>query len=80
MLTADLEGIQRRACRTILGHQFKLYRDAVGKCNLEYLKARAKNFLMIWLTILEHVISYHLQEFSLVVEIREIHPICPSTA
>ena len=38
--TADLERIQRRACRTILGHQFKSYRDAVGKCNLEYLKNR----------------------------------------
>ena len=38
--TADLERIQGRACRTILGHQFKSYWDAVGKCNLEYLKDR----------------------------------------
>ena len=38
--TSDLERIQRCACRTILGHQFKSYWDAVGKCNLEYLKDR----------------------------------------
>ena len=47
--TADFERIQRRACRIILGHEFKSYRDAVGKCNLEYLKDRrettAKNLL-----------------------------------
>ena len=35
--TVDLERIQRRACRMILGHKFKSYRDAVGKCNLESL-------------------------------------------
>ena len=36
--TADLDRIQCRACRKILGHQFKSYRDGVGNCNLEYLK------------------------------------------
>ena len=36
--TANLERIQRNVCKSILGHQFKLYWDAVDKCNLEYLK------------------------------------------
>ena len=82
--TADLERIQRRACRTILGHQFKSYRDAVGKCNLEYLKDRrethCKKFAQGLGDNARTCISYPLQDFSLMVEIWEIHQICPSTA
>ena len=38
------ETIQRRACRTILEHQFRSYLDAIGKCNLEYLKDRRETY------------------------------------
>ena len=37
---ADLERIQRRACRTILGRHFSTYTDARIQCNLDLLKER----------------------------------------
>ena len=36
----DLERIQRRACRTILGHQFSTYTEAIKQCNLDRLSER----------------------------------------
>ena len=71
----EFERIQRRACRTILGHQLKSYRDAVGKCNLEYVKDRPethckkKNAQGLG----DNVRTCHLlplQDFSLMVEMR----------
>ena len=40
---ADLERIQKRACRTILGRQFTSYADAVSVCNIDLLKDRREN-------------------------------------
>ena len=36
----DLERIQRRACRTFLGHQFSTYTEAIKQCNLDRLSER----------------------------------------
>ena len=36
----DLERIQRRACRTIPGHQFSTYTGAIKQCNLDRLSER----------------------------------------
>ena len=36
----DLERIQRRACRTILGSQFTTYTESIKQCNLERLSER----------------------------------------
>ena len=33
----NLERIQRRACRTILGHQFSTYTESIKQCNLDRL-------------------------------------------
>ena len=79
-----LERIQHYACRTILWHQFKSYRDAVGKCNLEYLKDRRETHCKKYAQGLgDNVRTCHLlppSRFSLMVEIWEIHQICPSIA
>ena len=51
--TADLERIQRRAWG-ILGQQFKLYRNAVGRGNMEYLRREThckREMLRVWVTI-----------------------------
>ena len=39
----DLERIQRRACKTILGHQYNSYSEALSKCNLTSLGVRRKD-------------------------------------
>ena len=36
----DLERIQIRACRTILGHQFSTYTESIKQCNLDRLSER----------------------------------------
>ena len=36
----DLEHIQRRACRTILGRQFTTYTESIKQCNLDRLSER----------------------------------------
>ena len=39
----ELERIQKRACKTILGHGYISYDDALQFCNLESLETRRKN-------------------------------------
>ena len=39
----DLERIQRRACRTILGHQFSTYTEAIKQCKAERTGGQSKN-------------------------------------
>ena len=41
----DLERIQRRACRTILGHQFSTYTEAIKQCNLDRLSEFARELV-----------------------------------
>ena len=36
----DLKRIQRRPCRTILGHQFTTYTESIKQCNLDRLSER----------------------------------------
>ena len=38
--SGDIERIQRRACRTILGHQFTTYSESITRCNLIKLSDR----------------------------------------
>ena len=38
--SGDIERIQRRACRTILGQQFTTYSESIAKCNLIKLSHR----------------------------------------
>ena len=39
----DIEAIQRRACRTILGRQYFNYNDALDQCNFDTLSGRREN-------------------------------------
>ena len=39
----DIESIQRRACRTILGNSYELYVDALGTCQFDSLFQRRVN-------------------------------------
>ena len=78
-LSADLERIQRRACRT-LNRIGMLLASVIWSTWKIDVKSTAKKLLRVYVTMLEHVISYPLQDFSLMVEIWEIHQICPNTA
>ena len=42
----DIERIQKRACRVILGHNYTSYDDAISSCNLDYLDVRREKLCL----------------------------------
>ncbi len=43
----DLERIQRRACKTILGQQYNYYSDSIIQCNINKLSDRLDHCLTL---------------------------------
>ena len=41
----DIEWIQKRVCRIILGHEYNTYLDAIAKLNMSTLESRRQTLL-----------------------------------
>ena len=72
----DLERVQRRACRTILGRQFTTYTESIKQCNLDRLSERRVDHCLKFAKGLvdnpRTVICYHPPEFPPMAEIWEM--------